>query len=49
MATAYRRHTDMNVRIARFQNYYGPDGTHSLRLVQAWRGEREKAPAAICA
>ncbi len=28
------------VRIARFQNCYGPEGT--------WRGGREKAPAAIC-
>jgi GDP-D-mannose 3',5'-epimerase len=28
------------VRIARFQNCYGPQGT--------WRGGREKAPAAIC-
>jgi len=30
----------MTVRIARFQNCYGPEGT--------WRGGREKAPAAIC-
>lgn len=30
----------MNVRIARFQNCYGPEGT--------WTGGREKAPAAIC-
>ncbi len=30
----------MNVRIARFQNCYGPEGT--------WRGGREKAPAALC-
>jgi nucleoside-diphosphate-sugar epimerase len=30
----------MEVRIARFQNCYGPEGT--------WRGGREKAPAAIC-
>jgi nucleoside-diphosphate-sugar epimerase len=28
------------VRIARFQNTYGPEGT--------WTGGREKAPAAIC-
>ena len=28
------------VRIARFQNCYGPEGT--------WQGGREKAPAAIC-
>ena len=30
----------MAVRIARFQNCYGPEGT--------WTGGREKAPAAIC-
>jgi len=30
----------MKVRIARFQNCYGPEGT--------WMGGREKAPAAIC-
>jgi nucleoside-diphosphate-sugar epimerase len=30
----------MTVRIARFQNCYGPEGT--------WQGGREKAPAAIC-
>jgi GDP-D-mannose 3',5'-epimerase len=40
VAMAYGRHTDMNVRIARFQNCYGPEGT--------WQGGREKAPAAIC-
>jgi GDP-D-mannose 3',5'-epimerase len=40
VAMAYGRHTEMNVRIARFQNCYGPEGT--------WRGGREKAPAAIC-
>jgi len=40
VAIAYGRHTDMQVRIARFQNCYGPEGT--------WRGGREKAPAAIC-
>ena len=37
---AYGRKTGMKVRIARFQNCYGPEGT--------WRGGREKAPAAIC-
>jgi len=37
---AYGRHSGMKVRIARFQNCYGPEGT--------WRGGREKAPAAIC-
>jgi GDP-D-mannose 3', 5'-epimerase len=30
----------MQVRIARFQNCYGPEGT--------WTGGREKAPAALC-
>lgn len=40
VALAYGRHTGMAVRIARFQNCYGPEGT--------WRGGREKAPAAIC-
>lgn len=37
---AYARRFDMQVRIARFQNCYGPEGT--------WQGGREKAPAAIC-
>jgi len=37
---AYARHHDIKVRIARFQNCYGPYGT--------WTGGREKAPAAIC-
>ncbi len=40
MAQAYGRHYGMKVRIARFQNCYGPQGT--------WTGGREKAPAAIC-
>lgn len=40
MAQAYERNRGMQVRIARFQNCYGPEGT--------WRGGREKAPAAIC-
>jgi GDP-D-mannose 3',5'-epimerase len=40
MAQAYARHSGMTVRIARFQNCYGPYGT--------WTGGREKAPAAIC-
>ena len=40
VAMAYGRQTDMKVRIARFQNCYGPEGT--------WCGGREKAPAAIC-
>ncbi len=40
VAMAYGRRYGMNVRIARFQNCYGPEGT--------WKGGREKAPAAIC-
>ncbi len=37
---AYGRNYGMNVRIGRFHNIYGPEGT--------WRGGREKAPAALC-
>ncbi len=40
LAMAYARNRGMVVRIARFQNCYGPEGT--------WTGGREKAPAAIC-
>lgn len=40
IALAFGRHHGMAVRIARFQNCYGPEGT--------WTGGREKAPAAIC-
>ena len=40
MAMAFGRRHNMNIRIARFQNCYGPEGT--------WTGGREKAPAAIC-
>jgi len=40
VAMAFARKTGMQVRIARFQNCYGPEGT--------WTGGREKAPAAIC-
>jgi len=40
MAQAYGRNRGLVVRIARFQNCYGPEGT--------WRGGREKAPAAMC-
>jgi nucleoside-diphosphate-sugar epimerase len=39
MAMAYERRFGMVVRLARFQNTYGPEGT--------WRGGREKAPAAL--
>lgn len=41
MAMAYGRDFDnLEVRIARFHNIYGPHGT--------WRGGREKVPAAFC-
>jgi GDP-D-mannose 3', 5'-epimerase len=40
MAMAHGKRSGMAVRIARFQNCYGPEGT--------WTGGREKAPAAIC-
>jgi nucleoside-diphosphate-sugar epimerase len=39
MAMAYGRRHGMEVRLARFQNTYGPEGT--------WQGGREKAPAAL--
>jgi nucleoside-diphosphate-sugar epimerase len=37
---SYMRNYGVEVRIARFHNIFGPEGT--------WRGGREKAPAAIC-
>lgn len=37
---AYRRNYGMEVRVARFHNIFGPQGT--------WQGGKEKAPAAIC-
>lgn len=40
MAMTYSRYFPIEVRIARFQNCFGPYGT--------WQGGREKAPAAIC-
>jgi len=40
MSLAYGRDFDINIRIARFHNIYGPRGT--------WKGGREKAPAAFC-
>jgi len=40
VAMAYERKYGMAVRIARFQNCYGAEGT--------WTGGREKAPAAMC-
>ncbi|MDB5211538.1 MAG: NAD-dependent epimerase/dehydratase [Sediminibacterium sp.] len=37
---AYSRNYHMNVKIARFHNVFGPEGT--------WTGGKEKAPAAVC-
>jgi GDP-D-mannose 3', 5'-epimerase len=37
---SFARNYKMNVRIARFHNIFGPEGT--------WRGGKEKAPAALC-
>lgn len=37
---AYSRNYGVDIRIARFHNIFGPEG--------AWRGGREKAPAAMC-
>lgn len=37
---AYARNHGVQVRIARYHNIFGPEG--------AWRGGKEKAPAAIC-
>lgn len=37
---AYQRNHNLNVRIARFHNIYGPEGTY--------KGGKEKAPAAMC-
>jgi nucleoside-diphosphate-sugar epimerase len=37
---AFHRNYGMEVRIARYHNIFGPEGT--------WQGGREKAPAALC-
>jgi nucleoside-diphosphate-sugar epimerase len=37
---AFARNHGMDVRVARYHNIFGPDGT--------WTGGREKAPAALC-
>ena len=37
---AYMRNHGIQVRVARFHNIFGPEGT--------WRGGREKSPAALC-
>ena len=40
MYLAYYRNNGLQVRIARFHNIFGPEGT--------WQGGKEKAPAAFC-
>lgn len=40
MFLSFQRNYGLQVRIARFHNIFGPEGT--------WKGGREKAPAAIC-
>jgi GDP-D-mannose 3',5'-epimerase len=37
---SYNRNYGLNIRIARFHNIFGPEGT--------WNGGKEKAPAALC-
>ncbi len=37
---AFARNYDFDVKVARYHNIFGPEGT--------WQGGREKAPAAIC-
>src|SRR5271163_1612335 len=37
---AFARNHGLDVRVARFHNIFGPEGT--------WQGGREKAPAAVC-
>ena len=37
---SYKRNYHLEVRIARFHNIFGPEGT--------WKGGKEKAPAALC-
>ena len=40
MCEAYKRDHDLDVRIVRYHNIYGPEGTY--------KGGREKSPAALC-
>jgi len=40
MCEAYQRDYDLNIRIVRYHNIYGPEGTY--------KGGREKSPAALC-
>ena len=37
---SFHRNYNLNVRIARYHNIFGPEGT--------WKGGKEKAPAALC-
>lgn len=37
---SFKRNYGLNVRVARFHNIFGPEGT--------WKGGKEKAPAAMC-
>lgn len=37
---SYARNYGMNVKVARYHNIFGPEGT--------WQGGKEKAPAAVC-
>ena len=37
---AYKKNYNLNVKIVRYHNIFGPEGT--------WKGGKEKAPAAIC-
>jgi len=37
---AYQKNYNLEIKIARFHNIFGPEGT--------WQGGREKAPAALC-
>lgn len=40
MCEAYQRDYNMNIRVLRYHNIYGPEGTYT--------GGREKSPAALC-
>ncbi len=40
MYLSFKRNYGLDVRIARFHNIFGPQGT--------WTGGKEKAPAAMC-
>ena len=40
MCEAFKKDYDLDIRIARYHNIYGPEGTY--------KGGREKAPAALC-